>query len=791
MPGIRIAVDASQVSRAARESERGFDRISRSASMAERGIRNFGNGIGRVTSAIFSLQGALAGIGIGYFGKELFDTGKDIEATRKAFESLTGSTQIMQGEFQFLRDLADEMGQSFYDLLDPYQKLIAASRGTALQGENTRQIFIGITKAAATLGLSSYELKGALIAVSQMISKGNVQAEELRGQLGERLPGAFQIAARAMNMTTAELSKALEQGDVLATDLLPKLATQLQKEYSGEVSDAVRATNKLRESWTDVKVALADAGFLDVISELMVNISQNMSSWIERQKELQSLGLPNFLDSLENSLTQIPGLIKDIYTNISEFANSKEVKFLIDNWKIIAGGLAGARIGRFAGVPGMLAGGVIGAGAGAFFDAEGRQQIGLPEEMQRYFAEGTPSSGGLIPLQIPFDDKTVLTVPTEEQINTTNNLIPNLDASLLAMQRAAESATQQKRAIDELLQSYQMQIDLLGKTEQEQAIYQALQKAGTDITQEEKQQLTELISTYYAKREELDKQEQTIEEYNALLEEGRRITQSVRTEEEIYADTVARLNELFRAGAIDQETYFRAANKAAEMLREQDEEVQKLDRTMAQYGATFTSAFEDAILSGNDFRTILKGLADDILRITLRMQILEPLMNSIFGGGGFLGGLFSSSTPAAAPAHINVTPGGATTAFGMHDGGVVGKDYSFKRTVPSVLFASAPRLHDGGYIKSNEVPTILKKGETVLTPEQMKIVSSNRPNVLVQVIDQRGSGSPVETQTTTDAQGNVDVRLLIRDEVRKTLASGRADGVMNSSYALQRKPIRR
>lgn len=67
-------------------------------------------------------------------------------------------------------------------------------------------------------------MQGAFLALGQMISKGKVQAEELRGQLGERLPGAFQLAAKAMNMTTAELDKFMADGKLTAEELLPKLA---------------------------------------------------------------------------------------------------------------------------------------------------------------------------------------------------------------------------------------------------------------------------------------------------------------------------------------------------------------------------------------------------------------------------------------------------------------------------------------------------------------------------------------------------------------------------------------
>src|SRR5690606_38381642 len=121
-------------------------------------------------------------------------------------------------EILFLRRTADEMGQSFASISAAYARFSAASRGTAIEGEATRDVFLAITKASTVLGLSADQTSGALNAIQQMISKGTVQAEELRGQLGERLPGAFQIASRAMGVTTAELSKMLEQGQVISED---------------------------------------------------------------------------------------------------------------------------------------------------------------------------------------------------------------------------------------------------------------------------------------------------------------------------------------------------------------------------------------------------------------------------------------------------------------------------------------------------------------------------------------------------------------------------------------------
>ena len=83
-------------------------------------------------------------------------------------------------------------------------------------------------------------MHGAFIALGQMISKGKVQAEELRGQLGERLPGAFQLAAKAMGMTTAALDKFMADGKLTAEELLPKLAKVLKDEYGAAAEEAAK-----------------------------------------------------------------------------------------------------------------------------------------------------------------------------------------------------------------------------------------------------------------------------------------------------------------------------------------------------------------------------------------------------------------------------------------------------------------------------------------------------------------------------------------------------------------------
>jgi tape measure domain-containing protein len=73
-----------------------------------------------------------------------------------------------------------------------------------------------------------------------MISKGTVSAEELRRQLGNAIPGAVPIMARALGVGTAQLNEMMKQGELISTDVLPKFAAQLQKEFGPGVERATK-----------------------------------------------------------------------------------------------------------------------------------------------------------------------------------------------------------------------------------------------------------------------------------------------------------------------------------------------------------------------------------------------------------------------------------------------------------------------------------------------------------------------------------------------------------------------
>jgi tape measure domain-containing protein len=225
--------------------------------------------VGRRDSAIESLATAFKALAAAVVVKEFIDANVQLEKFERAMVLLKGSTEGAATEFEYVRELSRRLGLELFTTADAYTSLTAATKGTTLQGQSTRDIFEAVSIAMSSLGKSSADTQGALLAISQIVSKGNVSLEELRGQLGERLPGAFQLAANAMGMSTSELDKFVSSGNLTAEVFLPKFAAELKKTF-GDVRDMEGFTaslNRMKNALDEAYITIGKSGAFDALTK--------------------------------------------------------------------------------------------------------------------------------------------------------------------------------------------------------------------------------------------------------------------------------------------------------------------------------------------------------------------------------------------------------------------------------------------------------------------------------------------------------------------------------------------
>lgn len=223
--------------------------------------RNVGNYKNALNGLTVSFRNLIAAFGVysavdifADLARSSFETIKKLDAQNVALKQIFETETQVGFQKEYLADITNRYGLEIVSTTDAYTKYTAALRGTLLEGEKGRAVFESFSGASAKLGLNAEQQTGIFRALEQMISKGTVQAEELRGQLGDRMPGAFKLFADAAGVSTRELGNMLKEGKVLSADILPKVAEKLDEVYNldktTKVDTLVAAQNRFKNSWT-------------------------------------------------------------------------------------------------------------------------------------------------------------------------------------------------------------------------------------------------------------------------------------------------------------------------------------------------------------------------------------------------------------------------------------------------------------------------------------------------------------------------------------------------------------
>jgi tape measure domain-containing protein len=212
----------------------------------------YGGGLGGgAGSALGGIAGGLAGGVPGAFtgaalgqladniGQALGATASytaEIDKQRLALKNVTKDVAEYENALAFIDKTSRNLAIPQDVLNKQFTQLSASVIGAGGDINLAQEAFIGIAAGIRGTGGSLADMEGALRATAQVFSKGKVSAEELRQQIGERLPGAFTLFAKSMGKTPQELDKMLEQGQVTLNDFM-SFVRNLSSEYGASASE--------------------------------------------------------------------------------------------------------------------------------------------------------------------------------------------------------------------------------------------------------------------------------------------------------------------------------------------------------------------------------------------------------------------------------------------------------------------------------------------------------------------------------------------------------------------------
>lgn len=215
----------------------------------ESSARAFGGSfLPAMKSFIGPAAGLAAGLGLGQGIKSGLETASFLEQAKISFQTLLGPGGDAEGFLTQLSNFAAATPFELPGLTDNARALL----GVGISAEQVIPTMTALGDAAGALGLSQDGLNSVVRAYSQINSKGKVSAEEML-QMAEAGIPAWPLLAKAMGKTVPEVQKLSEDGKLLASDVLPLLNAQMEKDYGGNMAKQAKT---LAGVWSTVQDTL-------------------------------------------------------------------------------------------------------------------------------------------------------------------------------------------------------------------------------------------------------------------------------------------------------------------------------------------------------------------------------------------------------------------------------------------------------------------------------------------------------------------------------------------------------
>jgi tape measure domain-containing protein len=581
--------------------------------------------------------------------------------------------------------------------------------------EDTRKIYQGAVRAIATMGLSAEQGSRVLYAFQQMVSKGMKGiAEEVNQQLGEVLPGAFGMFAKSVGVSETQLRKMMEQGDLTLNHLV-KYGEYLGGNFSGEVSEAVRASNRFNEAWEDLKIQMSESGFMESAASALNDVAETFKDPEVREGMVTMAAALGDLLEVMAKLSKYAGL-RSVGNTASEAARLSSEgalgvplddffkKDFFERQKIVDEALNRKnRVARNSFDWKSNRSGFVGA-----YGDSGNE--GKPSQSPLPSFSGEELSK--MRIQAIRDEEKARSDMWDEEIKTMNAMIAREKEEWGFVKTSrVEGIREEEQARSDL---WQVEIEAMNKAiAKEKAVL-------TDFNDDYKR--ATMTTTAY----ELDQLNQRYDEYAKYVTNKSELDQWYQAE----------VNNIVQSSTDDWSNAFTG------------------------WARDYASNLNDMLWETEvTFEGIARSFAKMITQMMLQKSVIEPLFGSgDSGDGGLFGMLLKNIVGSFSFGGGSVVGDGTSVSSNyaghvqLHTGGIAGSGEG--KTVYGVnpaVFVGAPKFHTG--LMPDEFAAVLKKGEGVFTQGQMRALggmvanNSNRSQQPIII----NNISAVDTQSFADA----------------------------------------
>lgn len=251
-----------------------------------------------------------------------------LQSFRNTLQSVTGNAEMAGQANEFILAAVERYNIPLQSARDGFVKLFASMEPAGFAAGEIKNLFLGITKAAATYGMSADKVDRVNYAFAQMASKGQVMSEELKGQLGDVLPGAMGIFAEAAGFkgpdAIQKFNKALEDGVYKGgamRELLKNVADGMNKEFGPGAEGAAKtfqgSMNRMQNALASFYESFEPAaiGVVNQVAVPLVGTLKNITEGVNAYFKGQAAANPEaqkFADTLQVLIPAISGIAQNV-----------------------------------------------------------------------------------------------------------------------------------------------------------------------------------------------------------------------------------------------------------------------------------------------------------------------------------------------------------------------------------------------------------------------------------------------------------------------------------------------
>lgn len=324
----KVAASTAEINKA----QKAFDILDQKVRKADRAVGDMSKNVGNYKSAFSGLSNLMGAFGIGTglylavdIAKNIYETTKQLQSLDLALKMVSETSAIYASNTAFITQISAKWGIEIKGLTEQFTQFYVNAKGK-LSEVQIKETFEGIAKAGSLMGISIDKQNDAFYAFNQMLSKGTVQAEELKKQLGNALPGAIKAATMAyqelhpeLKVTEQMMLDQMKAGKLVSNEMVPAIIRAYQKLYGIEMVDKVdtlaAAQNRLKNSWTDLVRSMNESktgGISSFFKFIMQGLDNGLklltrfnSSWDELYKKAsvkgKSLGATAFTERMDKA----------------------------------------------------------------------------------------------------------------------------------------------------------------------------------------------------------------------------------------------------------------------------------------------------------------------------------------------------------------------------------------------------------------------------------------------------------------------------------------------------------